>query len=408
MVRLGLVALIPIVCMAAAHPEAASVLIIVNDSVAPQEATGGKSASVFVGEYYANKRGVPLSNIVHLATEPAWQCADPTAWDCFNTYWEKFDAQIRQPVKKFLTDHNLTNQINYIVPVYGVPLGAGDPTHTTGMSVDTALAVINSGVTGKMSNPYFAAWNVMKPHFREFTNPYPWKMYIVTRIDGPTVQIACGLVDKAIAAEAALKTSDGTAYFDYRNVNSSSGYYPADQTVVNANKIALSKGYQTVFNDQTITGSMIHSAPKTLWAWGWYSGQQTWEGYEFVPGAVGAQLTSFTALGVNTYQPGAWVPVWLRDGITATWGAVAEPTTAGYANGDNLLNKFWQGYNFGEAAYQAAPYLNHMMVFVGDPLYAPKVFQSVQPAPSCTLDTNADSKCSNSDVVNMVRKALGQ
>jgi len=35
--------------------------------------------------------------------------------------WEKFDTTIRQPLKKFLADNKLTNQIDYIVPVYGIP-----------------------------------------------------------------------------------------------------------------------------------------------------------------------------------------------------------------------------------------------------------------------------------------------
>ena len=55
--------------------------------------------------------------------------------------------------------------------------------------------------------------------------------------------------------------------------------------------------------------------------------------------------------------PGGWVPLWLNAGISATWGATTEPYTSGYANGDGLFNKFWSGYNFGESAYMATPYL---------------------------------------------------
>jgi len=73
--------------------------------------------------------------------------------------------------------------------------------------------------------------------------------------------------------------------------------------------------------------------------------------------------------------PGTWVPLWLRAGITATWGATDEPTVQGYAMGDNLLNHLWMGYNFAESSYLASPALNHMMVFIGDPLYAPRIFQ---------------------------------
>jgi uncharacterized protein (TIGR03790 family) len=137
----------------------------------------------------------------------------------------------------------------------------------------------------------------------------------------------------------------------------------------------VSHSFTSVLNDQSRIGSMIRKAPRTLWAWGWYSGPATWDGYEFVEGAVGAQLTSYTANSVRTMMPGTWVPLWLQAGITATWGATGEPTLAGYAMGDNLLSHFWMGYNFAESSYLAAPALNHKMVFIGDPLYAPRIFR---------------------------------
>jgi hypothetical protein len=45
-----------------------------------------------------------------------------------------------------------------------------------------------------------------------------------------------------------------------------------------------------------------------------------------------------------------------------------------------VLKLFWSGYNFAESAYLACPVLNHMMVFLGDPLYAPRCFQPSAPA----------------------------
>ena len=73
----------------------------------------------------------------------------------------------------------------------------------------------------------------------------------------------------------------------------------------------------------------------------------------------------------SVIQSSTWVPQWISQGITATWGATAEPGVGLYAKGDNLLQHLWNGYSFGEAAYIAQPYLNHVMVFIGDPLYRP-------------------------------------
>ena len=110
---------------AAAHPEASAVLILVNDAVPPQAGTGAKGASVFVGEYYAEQRGVPAAQILHLNVPLGCCASDPTDWDSWNSDWQKFDNTIRQPVKKFLSDNKLTDKINYIVPVYGIPVSTG-------------------------------------------------------------------------------------------------------------------------------------------------------------------------------------------------------------------------------------------------------------------------------------------
>jgi uncharacterized protein (TIGR03790 family) len=146
--------------------------------------------------------------------------------------------------------------------------------------------------------------------------------------------------------------------------------------VLRADELARARGFRTVLNDQAASKGMIKQAPNTLWAWGWYSGPATNDVYTFTEGAVGAQLTSYTADGVRGPRPGAWVELWLRRGITATWGATMEPTLAGYANGDDFFRHFFAGYNFAESAYQSAPVLNHSMVFVGDPLYSPAIFRT--------------------------------
>jgi uncharacterized protein (TIGR03790 family) len=251
------------------------------------------------------------------------------------------------------------------------------------LSVDSMLTTLYTGSDAPfMLNPYAvsqAAYS--KDHFDQWQNPQGWPMYLVVRLDGPGATVATGLVDKAISAETTLGKNDGFGYFDYQD----NGNYPVtDGTMVGAYNLAVAHGLPAVLNDQSITGDMIHSAPEALWAWGWYSGPVDWGGYEFVNGAVGAQLTSYTANNIRYLGPGTWVPLWLLAGITATWGATGEPYTSGYANGDNLLNHFWNGYNFGESAYLASPVLNWMMVFVGDPLYQPNVFLSGPPTPEHT------------------------
>jgi hypothetical protein len=71
----------------------------------------------------------------------------------------------------------------------------------------------------------------------------------------------------------------------------------------------------------------------------------------------------------------AVIPWRRKYGTYSTWGATGERYTTGHANGDVLFGHFWRGYNFAESAYLANPFLNRMMVFMGDPLYAPRAFQ---------------------------------
>jgi len=123
-----------------------------------------------------------------------------------------------------------------------------------------------------------------------------------------------------------------------------------------------------------------------LWVWGWYG--MAFDAYRFVPGAVGAQLTSFTAISIrtpNNADPkmythtaarwgGNWVPRMLEQGVTATWGAVTEPYAVYYAPGGNVFDHLWAGYNFGDSFYIAQNAVRWVMVAVGDPLYSPRLF----------------------------------
>jgi uncharacterized protein (TIGR03790 family) len=354
--------------------DASAVLLVVNDSTPPEPGTEGKNAGQYVADRYAAARGVPPGNIVHIRTRMACCDSNPQAWDSWNIGWQDFVSSVREPIKAFLADRKLTRKIQYIVPTYGVPSHiSSHPLGANGLSVDSMLSIMNT--------PYADYFNIQNPLFdpnpdrmpRPDRNVFRSPFYYVARLDGPNAVIAAGLVDKALQAEKGISRRSGTGYFDWRHLTSpDDGYYPADQTMVRAYDLCVQEGMSCSLNDQSLTGGLIASAPNTLWAWGWYSGPTVNDVYTFVPGAVGAQLTSYTANSIRSAKPGAWVPLWLERGITATWGATAEPYVTGYAVGDCLLSRLWNGYSFAHAAYLASPTLGWMMVFVGDPLYSPR------------------------------------
>ncbi|MFN0169412.1 MAG: TIGR03790 family protein, partial [Bryobacteraceae bacterium] len=362
---LFLVAVLGSSAASAVSDDPTSVVILVNDLAPPEAGTGKVGSSQYVGNYYAQARKVPRENIFHFSYQMSCCSYSPAAWDSWHIKFAVFEEKIRKPLRKFLEDRKLKDRIRYIVSTYGVPTHLDDPTES--LSVDQFLAALYSPRANNPAsqNPYYHPDpESSPPRFRDFVRP--WPQYLVTRMDGPSAMIAKGLVDKALDAERGIDRKSGIGYFDLRANGSL-----ADATMRRADELCRKAGMRCVLNDQSVTRSMIANAPETLWAWGWYSGVRVNDVYQFQPGAVGAQLTSYTANSIRSMKTGTWVPLWLTRGITATWGATGEPTTAGYAMGDNLLNHLWAGYNFAEAAYLATPQLGWMMIFVGDPLYSP-------------------------------------
>lgn len=378
-------ALLGLVSSAFAEVPPSSVLVLVNDLMPPEQGTNKEPASVFLGNRYSEARSIPKENVLHLQLRTDESMP-----------WSEYEAKVVEPVKRFV-DKGHSN-IAYIVPVYGVPYKVdnlpspriSDKYPRDGYSLDSFLSATNSTVLRPwLSNPYHA-YEVLeeKLRFHLWPNSRGWKQFIVTRLDGPSAESVRRLIDRTIEAETVVTRESGVGYYDYRNLKRKNGscpddfggYCTADESVLQAYQLSGQHGFRSVLNDQMVAGSMLKEAPETLWAWGWYSENTISGEYQFVPGAVGAQLTSFTAnhlrSSTRTSWAGSWVPRWIESGITATWGATNEPYTNGYAFGNILLDAMWRGYNFGEASYLASPSLNWMMVFVGDPLYSPKIFRS--------------------------------
>ncbi len=353
---------------AAKHADNSDVLIIVNENTPPEDGTGGKGASRYVGEYYAAMRGIPAANIVSIRTGAS---SDPRSWSGWTVSWQAYVTEIQQPIRQYMQLTGLAGKVKYIVPTYGVPTHLeSTPLGGGGLSVDSFLAIMDTSKAAMMNvqSPLYDPDPTSTRPLR--LNAFRGKLFLVARLDGPSARIAAGLVDKALAGEAGLPRNSGTGYFDWRHLLSGA-YLPFDQTVRSAYELCVAAGMQCRLNDQVADGGMINFAPDTLWAWGWY-GAMVNDVYSFVPGAVGAQLTSYTASSIRAITASAWVPVWLERGITATWGATSEPYANFYASGDILLNRLWNGATFGEASYAACPSLGWKMIFVGDPLYRPK------------------------------------
>src|SRR6266403_1962511 len=275
-------------------------------------------------------------------------------------------------------------KIRYAVLCYGVPLRiAEDPNHKEEggdtmrpemrrnvAAVDSELALLplieqKLPLGGPWRNPVAGATNAAA---LDPTNG----VLLVSRLDGPTADIARGLVDKALQAEA--DGLWGRAYFDLRNI-SDPGYKMGDDWIRNASEIARRLGFETVVDEGA--GTFPASFPMSQIAIyiGWYdanaSGPFTLPRVEFMPGAFAYHLHSYSAATLRTTTQN-WVGPLLAKGATITMGCVDEPYLAGTPEVAVFLSRLlYQGFSFGEAACASQPVLSWQTTVVGDPLYRP-------------------------------------
>ena len=224
-----------VVAFAQTIPLKDRVLILVNDRVPD---------SVSVGQYYAAKRNIPAANILHLKTVATEQISQ-----------DEFKDQIENPLRKFLDANGgaMRRKILYIVPTYGVPVNIAQQ-----FAVDSVLVMMYAGHEDQkppLRNPYSAPTGSRPPHFDAWSDGFAaannFKMFVVTRLDGPSAAIAKGLVDKAIQAETSLTTKSGIAYFDSQGTRHPEEWqYAIDMEVKAASELSRKMGFETVLNVQ--------------------------------------------------------------------------------------------------------------------------------------------------------------
>lgn len=344
-----------------------------------------------VAKYYARKRGVPSDQVFgfSLTTEPSMSRTE-------------FRAALQRPLAKKLADRKLwkmdrvsegadvglwrpvQSRIRYLVLCYEVPFRIlpdpnlkeeGVETWRTELrrneaAVDSELALLplieqNPIVAGPMNNPLFQTTNSWRLHP---TNG----LLMVTRLDGPSAEIARGLVDKALAAEQ--DGLWGRAYFDIRNTTQTN-YMPGDLTIRRASEICRRLGFETITD--TNGGTFPASFPMSQIGIyiGWYdetvSGPFTQPGVEFFPGAFAYHLHSFSAASLRSTNRN-WVGPLLARGAAVSIGAVDEPYLGGTPDIATFIGRFLhENFTFGEAAYAAQGVLSWQNTVVGDPLYRP-------------------------------------
>ncbi len=363
--------------------DSGSAVLVIYNSLVP--------ASKEVAEHYAQKRGVPASQVLGLDLPATEAMTRP-----------EYLEQLQKPLLKHLEANQLFvfapaphpggeaprkligARIRYAALCYGVPTKILRDTNLVEVSaeklppelrrneaaVDSQLACLPLTDqkllwAGPLVNPFYATTNASRMHP---TNG----ILLVTRLDGPSPAIAKALVDKALEAET--NGLWGRAYFDARGMTN--GEYKIGDDMIRSTAMASTNhGFETVVDNAPATFAPGFPMSQIAFYAGWYdgtvSGPFSRPKVEFMPGAFAYHLHSYSASTLRTPDQ-YWVGPLLQKGATATMGCVDEPYLSFTPDMLVFFLRFVSlGFSYGEAAYAAQNCLSWQTTVVGDPLYRP-------------------------------------
>jgi uncharacterized protein (TIGR03790 family) len=351
--------------------------------------------SAAVAFHYAEKRSIPTNQIIGFEFEN-W---DSISRDGYNKFVEDFLIKEleRRGLAKFRREivpatmerpgrvrYQLTAaSVRYLVPTFGVPIRVSDSANWVedgssqipaavkhnGACFDNELALLpvhgSYPLNGPQRNPRFSSTNAA------FLNPKNG-VFMVSRLDGPTPELAKGLVDKALMAEQ--EGLWGRAYFDLRNITNGA-YASGDRWITNCSTVARDVGYETIVDNRPGVFNNAFPMSQIALYFGWYEGTVTGpftlSSVEFAPGALAYHLHSYSARNIRSSEQN-WVGPLLAKGVTFTMGCTDEPYLTFTPKVDVFLECLLKaGFTAGEAALNCQPALSWHTVVVGDPLYRP-------------------------------------
>lgn len=276
------------------------------------------------------------------------------------------------------------SKIRYAILCYGVPLKIAPESnlHESGLdqlrpemkrneaAVDSELALLPSlhealPLSGPLRNPVYSSTNALDFHP---TNG----VLMVSRLDGPTPDLAKSMVDKAVLAES--EGLWGRGYFDLRSTADPSMKLGEDW-ISSAAGIYQRLGFDTVVDTNSATFPAGFPMSHIGFYIGWYaehvSGVMALPPLEFMPGAFGYHLHSFSAATLRSTNR-HWVGPLVAGGVTISMGTVYEPYLGGTPDMAIFPSRLiYSGFSFGEAAYASQAVLSWQTTVVGDPLYRP-------------------------------------
>jgi uncharacterized protein (TIGR03790 family) len=366
-----LAALVPLAAPRAAGAQTGRNILLIEN--------GASDASTRIADHYAKVRDVPPDQRIKLDL-PVSDEISP----------RDYQLKIEKPIAAWFTRNGAQDRILYLVLTKGLPLRVAGSNGIQGTiaSVDSELTLLYRKLAGRaapsagrIDNPYFLGANPVrgaKPFSHE-----QYDIFLVSRLDGFTVEDVIGLIDRAKAP-----FPRGTFVLDMKSSFSDKGnawlQAAADRLkeMDRLDPVVLDKGSLVITGQQQVIG---------YYSWGSNDPavhRRTFD-LTFVPGALAAMFVStdgrtFTA-PPDTWNVGSWddrstffagspqslTGDLIHAGVTGAAGHVAEPYLDATIRPEILFPAYISGFNLIESFYLAMPYLSWETIVVGDPLCAP-------------------------------------
>jgi len=341
--------------------------------------------SLRVARHYAEVRGVPLENIIALklpvAESITWREFIVTLWEplldeLLRAKWvDAIPMALTDPVgRRKLAVHG--HRIGALVTCRGVPLkiehdpalDLGTP-FTQRAEFRTNAGAVDSELSLLAQPNYPIAAFVPNPLFQKENPDALDRLQVVrvSRLDGPSVDDALGLVDRAVAAERTGLL--GRAYVDMGGIHAA-----GDRWLEALTSQLESLGWAPAVNRDPATLSATARCDAPVLYFGWYAsnlnGPFALPGFRFPPGAIAFHIHSYSAGTLRSTTSGWTGPLVVR-GVTATVGNVFEPYLEQTHRPDLFFRALVRGATLVDAAYFSLPELSWQAMLIGDPLYRP-------------------------------------
>ena len=326
--------------------------------------------SVDLAKYYMDRRGIPKKNLLQLwVNEKEW---------CER---EDYEKRVAAPVREHLKEKDPKREIRCILVLYGFPLKVAPPRMTGSEKEDQAAALDseislvlleNYGLSGWIPNPFFAGYKAKDlARNRE-------KVMIVSRVDGPTEDIAKRVIDESMETEK--KGLTGKAYFDARwprpseekNNKTDVGYGFYDRSIHRAADLVKKSGRMPVVVNDREELFQPGECPDAALYCGWYSLAQYVDAFKWRPGSVGYHIASSECRTLKQRESQVWCKRMLEEGIAATLGPVGEPYVQAFPIPEMFFEFLLDGsWTLAECYALSQPFWSWQLVLIGDPLYRP-------------------------------------